>query len=115
MRYKHFKNADADISALTVGTWGIAGANSAGVTWGNVDTEESIAAIRQMIDNGVNMVDTAPIYGDGHSETVVGQALKDGYREKVYLATKFGSYISHYTGKSVRDNKIGRASCRERV
>ena len=105
MRYKHFKNADADISALTVGTWGIAGANSAGVTWGNVDTEESIAAIRQMIDNGVNMVDTAPIYGDGHSETVVGQALKDGYREKVYLATKFGSYISHYTGKSVRDNK----------
>ena len=105
MRYKHFKNADADISALTVGTWGIAGANSAGVTWGDVDTEESIAAIRQMIDNGVNMVDTAPIYGDGHSETVVGQALKDGYREKVYLATKFGSYISHYTGKSVRDNK----------
>ena len=50
MRYKHFKNADADISALTVGTWGIAGANSAGVTWGDVDTEESIAAIRQMID-----------------------------------------------------------------
>ena len=45
MRYKHFKNADADISALTVGTWGIAGANSAGVTWGNVDTEESIAAM----------------------------------------------------------------------
>ena len=36
MRYKHFKNADADISALTVGTWGIAGANSAGVTWGDV-------------------------------------------------------------------------------
>ena len=55
MRYKHFKNADADISALTVGTWGIAGANSAGVTWGDVDTEESIAAIRQMIDNGVNI------------------------------------------------------------
>ena len=53
------------------------------MTWGDVDTEESIAAIRQMIDNGVNMVDTAPIYGDGHSETVVGQALKDGYREKV--------------------------------
>jgi Aldo/keto reductase family len=38
-----------------------------------------------MIDNGVNMVDTAPIYGDGHSETVVGQALKDGYREKCIL------------------------------
>ena len=105
MRYNHLKNAGVDISALTVGTWGIAGANSAGVTWGDVDTEESIAAIRRMIDNGVNMVDTAPIYGDGHAETVVGKALKDGYREKVFLATKFGSYISHYTGKSVRDNK----------
>ena len=37
MRYKHFKNADADISALTVGTWGIAGANSAGVTYRRID------------------------------------------------------------------------------
>lgn len=105
MRYKHFKNAGVDVSALTVGTWGIAGANSAGVTWGDVDTRDSVAAVRRMIENGVNMVDTAPIYGDGHSEEVVGQALKDGYREKIFLATKFGSYISHYDGKSVRDNK----------
>lgn len=104
MRYKHFKNAGIDASALTVGTWGIAGANSAGVTWGDVDTQESIAAVRQMIENGVNMLDTAPIYGEGHSEEVVGQALK-GIRDKVFLTTKFGSYINHYTGKSVRDCK----------
>ena len=102
MRYKHFKNAGADISALTVGTWGIAGANSAGVSWGDVDTKESIAAVRRMVENGVNMVDTAPIYGEGHSEEVVGQALK-GIRDKVYLTTKFGSYINHFT--SVRDCK----------
>lgn len=104
MRYKHFKNAGADISALTVGTWGIAGANSAGVSWGDVDTKESIAAVRRMVENGVNMVDTAPIYGEGHSEEVVGQALK-GIRDKVYLTTKFGSYINHFTGTSVRDCK----------
>lgn len=104
MRYKHFKNAGVDISALTVGTWGIAGANSAGVSWGDVDTKESIAAVRRMVENGVNMVDTAPIYGEGHSEEVVGQALK-GIREKVFLTTKFGSYISHFTGTSVRDCK----------
>lgn len=104
MRYKHFKNAGADISALTVGTWGIAGANSAGVSWGDVDTKESIAAVRRMVENGVNMVDTAPIYGEGHSEEVVGQALK-GIRDKVFLTTKFGSYISHFTGTSVRDCK----------
>ena len=104
MRYKHFKNAGADISALTVGTWGIAGTNSAGVSWGDVDTKESIAAVRRMVENGVNMVDTAPIYGEGHSEEVVGQALK-GIRDKVYLTTKFGSYINHFTGTSVRDCK----------
>lgn len=104
MRYKHFKNAGTDISALTVGTWGIAGANSAGVSWGDVDTKESIAAVRRMVENGVNMVDTAPIYGEGHSEEVVGQALK-GIRDKVYLTTKFGSYINHFTGTSVRDCK----------
>ena len=104
MRYKHFKNAGADISALTVGTWGIAGANSAGVSWGDVDTKESIAAVRRMVEHGVNMVDTAPIYGEGHSEEVVGQALK-GIRDKVYLTTKFGSYINHFTGTSVRDCK----------
>lgn len=104
MRYKHFKNAGADISALTVGTWGIAGANSAGVSWGDVDTKESIAAVRRIVENGVNMVDTAPIYGEGHSEEVVGQALK-GIRDKVYLTTKFGSYINHFTGTSVRDCK----------
>lgn len=104
MRYKHFKNAGVDISALTVGTWGIAGANSAGVSWGDVDTKESIAAVRRMVENGVNMVDTAPIYGEGHSEEVVGQALK-GIRDKVFLTTKFGSYINHFTGTSVRDCK----------
>lgn len=104
MRYKHFKNAGVDISALTVGTWGIAGANSAGVSWGDVDTKESIAAVRRMVENGVNMVDTAPIYGEGHSEEVVGQALK-GIRDQVFLATKFGSYINHFTGTSVRDCK----------
>lgn len=104
MRYKHFKNAGVDISALTVGTWGIAGANSAGVSWGDVDTKESIAAVRRMVENGVNMVDTAPIYGEGHSEEVVGQALK-GIRDQVFLTTKFGSYINHFTGTSVRDCK----------
>ena len=60
--------------------------------------------MRRMVENGVNMVDTAPIYGEGHSEEVVGQALK-GIRDKVYLTTKFGSYINHFTGTSVRDCK----------
>jgi len=104
MRYKHFKNAGVEASALTVGTWAIGGANSAGVSWGEVDDKQSIYAIHAMLDNGVNMIDTAPVYGEGHSEIVVGQALK-GRRDKVLLTTKFGTYINHFTGKSVRDCK----------
>ena len=104
MRYKHFKNAGADISALTVGIWGIAGANSAGVSWGDVDTKEFVAAVRRMVGKSGQYGGIAPIYGEGHSEEVVGQALK-GIRDKVYLTTKFGSYINHFTGTSVRDCK----------
>ena len=55
MRYKHFKNADVSVSALAVGTWAIGGQN-----YGQVDRSDSVRAIRTMIDQGVNLVDTAP-------------------------------------------------------
>lgn len=84
MRYNHVKNAGIDISALAAGTWAIGGQQ-----WGDVNEKDSIEAIRTMIDGGVNLVDTAPVYGNGHSEEVVGKALGDGYRDKVFLATKF--------------------------
>ena len=95
MRYKHVGNAD--ISALAVGTWAIGGQQ-----WGDVNEKDSIDAIRAMIDGGVNLVDTAPIYGNGHSEEVVGKALENGYREKVFLATKFS--ISNDENGSVINN-----------
>ena len=62
---------------------------SEGNSGGDVNKKDSIKAIRAMIDEGVNLVDTAPVYGNGHSEEVVGKALEDGYRDKVFLATKF--------------------------
>lgn len=85
MRYHHLKHADVDVSAIAVGTWAIGGAN-----FGKVNREDSIQAIRAMIDHGVNLIDTAPVYGNGYSEQVVGEALQDGYREKVMISTKFG-------------------------
>ena len=97
MRYKHVGNAGIDISALAVGTWAIGGQQ-----WGDVNEKDSIDAIRAMIDGGVNLVDTAPIYGNGHSEEVVGKALENGYREKVFLATKFS--ISNDENGSVINN-----------
>ena len=74
------------VSSVALGTWAVGG----GPWWGASDDAESVAAIRAALDAGVNLVDTAPIYYFGHSEEVVGRALKDGYRDKAVVATKCG-------------------------
>lgn len=86
MRYKPFGSTGVEVSALSVGTWAIGGAN-----WGAVDKSESIKAIHAMLDNGVNSIDTAPAYNFGESERVVGEALQ-GRRDKVFLTTKTAVY-----------------------
>lgn len=57
--------------------------------WGHTDDRESIAAIQQAQDCGINLIDTAPIYGQGHAEEIVGKAIHDS-RDKVVIATKCG-------------------------
>jgi aryl-alcohol dehydrogenase-like predicted oxidoreductase len=78
-----------EITALGFGTWALAGRYRFG--WGAVDDDESVAAVRRAVEAGVNWVDTAPTYGDGHSEEVVGRALEP-YRvgEEVLVFTKCG-------------------------
>ena len=97
MRYKTMKKSGEKISAITVGTWAIGGKNSMGGGYGEIDDQDSIEAIKAMIDGGVNLIDTAPIYGEGHSEEVVGKAI-EGIRDKVLIATKYGSYIENGKG-----------------
>jgi aryl-alcohol dehydrogenase-like predicted oxidoreductase len=82
-------SAGPEITTLGLGTWALAGRYRFG--WGPVDDEESVAAIRRAIDAGVNWIDTAPTYGDGHSEEVVGRALEP-FRagEEVLVFTKCG-------------------------
>lgn len=84
MRYKKLGNTDMNLSVLTVGTWGIGG-----IGWGPYEKKESIDAIRAMIDNGVNHIDAAWIYGLGYSDKVIGEAIK-GMRDKVYITEKAG-------------------------
>ncbi len=77
---------DFDITRIALGTWAIGG-----WMWGGSDEPESIATIRKALDIGINIIDTAPVYGFGHSESIVGKALK-GYadRDKLAIATKAG-------------------------
>ncbi|MCP4284256.1 MAG: aldo/keto reductase, partial [Gammaproteobacteria bacterium] len=90
--------SNIEVSAMGLGCWAIGGPNlrtSDGenfsqMGWGEVDDVESIRAIHAALDLGINFIDTANNYGAGHSESVVGEALK-GRRDKVVVATKFGS------------------------
>ena len=90
-----------ELTRIGLGTWAIGGPWRFG--WGPVDDEESIAAIRHAVAPGVNWVDTAPIYGFGHAEEVVGRALA-GYSvgEDVFVATKCGRR-SELDGRIVSD------------
>ena len=78
------------ISHVGYGAWAIGGAGW-WHAWGNQDDEQSIAAIRRAVELGVNWVDTAPIYGLGHSEEVVGRALQ-GLDDRPYVFTKASLY-----------------------
>ena len=78
---------------LGMGTWAIGG----GAWWGDNDDSLSVKAIQTAVEQGIRWIDTAPIYGLYHSETVVGEALKHIDRDKVVLSTKCGLEWRHET------------------
>src|SRR5947209_17773332 len=72
------------VSPVAIGTWAIGGG-----MWGGTDEAESIATIRTAFEHGINFVDTAPVYGFGRSEEIVGKAIAEGrLRSAVLIATK---------------------------
>ena len=90
------------ISRIGLGTWAIGGA-----MWGGSNDEESIKTIQHAIDAGINLIDTAPVYGFGHSEEIVGKALAEGgRRDKAVLATKVA--LEWNDGKVTRNSSPAR-------
>jgi len=87
MRTRKLGYTDLHLTTVGLGTWAIGGSWQWG--WGSQDDAESIAAIRRALDLGINWIDTAPAYGLGHSEEIVGRAIA-GRRDEILIATKCG-------------------------
>jgi aryl-alcohol dehydrogenase-like predicted oxidoreductase len=89
-------------SRIGLGTWAIGG-----WMWGGTDEAQSIATIRSAVERGISLIDTAPAYGFGRSEEIVGKALAEGsLRDKVQIATKVG--LAWKDGKVFRDSRPAR-------
>ncbi|MBC2852316.1 aldo/keto reductase [Cetobacterium sp. 2G large] len=85
MIYKQFKALNNEkLSSVGFGCWAIGG------TWNNTEDQKSIETIKKAVELGINFFDVAPIYGMGHSEKILGEALKDYDRSSLFIATKCG-------------------------
>jgi len=103
MEFAAIAGTGLEVSRIALGTWAIGGSK-----WGGSDTMESIWTIRAALDRGINLIDTAPAYGFGHSEEIVGKALSaPGLRSRAVIATK--------TGLEWRGDTVFRNASRARI
>ena len=85
MEYRTLAHTDLTLSAITFGSWA-----AGGWMWGKSNRDEAVKAIKAAYDGGVTSIDTAPIYGQGESERIVGEAIRGIPRDQVQILTKFG-------------------------
>jgi aryl-alcohol dehydrogenase-like predicted oxidoreductase len=86
VQYKLISGTDLKVSRIALGAWAIGG-----WMWGGTDEQRSVRTIHAAIEKGVNLIDTAPVYGFGRSEEIVGKALSEGgYRQRALVSTKTG-------------------------
>ncbi|EJN04618.1 aldo/keto reductase [Phyllobacterium sp. YR531] len=91
MRSKEFGRTGRTVSEIGFGAWAI------GAAWGEVNDEEALAALHAALDSGVTFIDTADVYGDGHSEQLIAKVIKERGGEKPFIATKAGRRLSEQT------------------
>ena len=87
MKYREFSNLGWNVSEIGIGCWAI------GSEWGNVSVEDAKEALYSSINNGINFFDTADVYGDGRSEKIISEVLKNS-NEQIYVATKAGRRLN---------------------
>ena len=102
MNYRTLGRTGWQVSEISFGAWAIGGA------WGTVDDSVSLAALHKALDLGVNFIDTADVYGDGRSEKLIGQVLRERKGQRIYVATKAGRRLSpHVADGYSRENLTG--------
>src|SRR5690242_1714050 len=85
MEYRKIGDSDLELSVITFGAWA-----AGGWMWGGVERNDALDAIRSAYDLGITSIDTAPVYGQGDSEEIVGEAISGLPRDKVQILTKYG-------------------------
>lgn len=93
MKYRKLGKLGIEVSEIGFGCWGIGGNKNGAIAYGETDDRQSLAALNAAIENGVTFFDTADLYGFGHSEKLLGQAIKN-HRDEVVIASKFGLHES---------------------
>ncbi|RYE53287.1 MAG: aldo/keto reductase, partial [Hyphomicrobiales bacterium] len=100
MDYRLLGRSGLKVSSLSIGTATFGGDG----LWGDADTKEAQRQIDLCLDHGVNLIDTANVYGGSKSETIIGEALTDGRRERLLVATK----VRFSVGKGPNDQGLSR-------
>ena len=101
MKYRELGRTGWKVSEVSFGAWAIGG------TWGNVDDEESLAALHRAVDRGVNFIDTADVYGGGRSERLIARLWKER-SERIYVATKAGRRLNPHTAAGYNAENLTR-------
>lgn len=91
MQYRKLGSTGWEVSAVSFGAWAIGGA------WGDVEDNESLAALQRAVEAGINLFDTADVYGDGRSERLLAQLYRD--HSDIYVATKAGRRLDSHTAE----------------
>lgn len=85
MEFRQLGETDLQVSVITFGAWA-----AGGWMWGGAESSDAVEAIRAGYELGMTSIDTAPVYGQGASEEIVGEAIKTLPRDKVQILTKYG-------------------------